>query len=60
MFNAEVIELIGQRMRVRRNAYLTAAGHKRPGVKRGLPVSGAEKEAEALSLRLREVLEGIR
>ena len=60
MFNAEVAELIGQRMRVRRNAYLTAAGHKRPGVRKGLPVSDAEKEAEALSIQLRELLEKTR
>ena len=60
LFNAEVTELIGQRMRVRRNAYLTAAGHKRPGVKRGLPVSDAENKAEALSMKLRDLLEKAR
>ena len=60
IFNAEVIELIGQRMSVRRNAYLTAAGHKRPGVKEGLPVSDAEKSAEAISMQLRDLLEKAR
>lgn len=60
LFNSEAIELIEQRMKVRRDAYLTAAGHRRPGVAEGLPVTDAEMKAEALSMDLGDLLEQTR
>jgi len=42
---ADVLPLVFQRMAVRRDAYLSAAGHKRPGIRPGLPAAEAEKRA---------------
>jgi lysophospholipase L1-like esterase len=53
---AGVMMLIRQRIRVRRDAYLGEAGHKRPGIKRGLQVPEAENKAEELSIQLCELL----
>lgn len=52
----EALKLVQQRMRVRRDAYLSAAGHKRPGIRKGLPLKEAEAQATALTKRLREQL----
>ena len=54
--SAEVSKLVQQRMRVRRDAYLSASGHKRPGIRKGLPLVKAEANAKALTKRLREQL----
>lgn len=48
----EYIAIVKQRLDVRRNAYLSAAGHKRPGVEAGLPVEEAEQEADRLTATL--------
>lgn len=45
----EILEPVRERVRVRRDAYLNAAGHKRPGVKEGLPVDEAERRASQLT-----------
>ncbi len=47
--SAEVMELVQKRMTVLRDAYVSAAGHKRPGIRPGLPIPEALKEAEELS-----------
>jgi lysophospholipase L1-like esterase len=49
----EVYPLVQKRMAVLRDSYLTTAGHKRPGMAQGLPVSIAEKTAAELT---REIL----
>ena len=54
---ADVMMLIRQRIRVRRDAYLGEAGHKRPGINSGLPVLEAEEKAEDISMQLRELLD---
>jgi len=51
----EVLPLVQQRVNVLRDAYVSAAGHKRPGVAKGLPVAEAEKQAAELSLRIRQL-----
>ena len=51
-----VLRLVQQRMAVLRDAYLAAAGHKRPGVRPGLPVSQAQHKAQELSERIRKLL----
>lgn len=55
-----VLDLTQQRISVRRDAYLTAAGHKRPGIRKGLPVAEAEQKAQELSARMQELLEADR
>jgi lysophospholipase L1-like esterase len=50
----ELADLFQQRMQVRRDAYLAAAGHKRPGMAAGLPV----EQAEAKALELTKQIEG--
>ncbi len=49
---AEVLKLIQQRQRVLKDAYLTAAGHKRPGMKTGLPIAEAEAKAKEIQVQL--------
>jgi lysophospholipase L1-like esterase len=53
---AEVLPLIVRRANVRRNAYLSAARHLRPGVKAGLPIDEAEQEAQQLTESIHELL----
>lgn len=48
----EALGLIQQRCNLRRDAYVSAAGHLRPGVAKGLPLEEAEKKADDLSLKL--------
>lgn len=45
----ELHQLVAKRLKVLSAAYLSAAGHKRPGVAAGLPVEQAQKEAAELS-----------
>ncbi len=52
----EIMKLCEQRLAVLRDAYLSAAGHKRPGVKAGLPVPEAEVKARELTLELEQTL----
>jgi lysophospholipase L1-like esterase len=53
---AEVYDLVMKRMAVRRNAYLSAAGHTRPGVREGLPIEEAEEEAQRLTKMIQDLL----
>ncbi|OYW18102.1 MAG: hypothetical protein B7Z55_11270 [Planctomycetales bacterium 12-60-4] len=48
----DLLKLVQQRMTLRRDAYLSAAGHKRPGVKAGLPVPEAEAKARELTMQI--------
>ena len=47
--------LVQQRVHVLRDAYVAAAGHKRPGVAAGLPISEAEAKAKELTARIEEL-----
>lgn len=53
---AELLPLVQQRVNVLRDAYVSAAGHKRPGVAQGLPVAEAEKQADELSEKIRRLV----
>jgi len=53
---AELLPLVQQRVNVLRDAYVGAAGHKRPGIAKGIPVSDAEKQAHELSVRIQKLL----
>jgi lysophospholipase L1-like esterase len=48
-YSEKTHSLVTQRMSVLRDAYVGTAGHKRPGVAKGLPMSEAVQKAEALS-----------
>ncbi len=50
------LKLIEQRMTLLRDAYLDAAGHKRPGIPAGLAVPEAEEKAAELSQQIRRPL----
>jgi hypothetical protein len=51
-----VFDLVRERTNLRRNAYLSAAGHQRPGIKAGLPVPEAEQQAIRLAEQIQEEL----
>jgi lysophospholipase L1-like esterase len=53
---AAILPLVQQRMAVLRDAYVAAAGHKRPGVAAGLPVADAEKRAVELTSQIESQL----
>lgn len=53
---AGLLDAVQQRVFVLRNAYVAAAGHKRPGVAAGLPLPEANKKADELSAKIREML----
>jgi lysophospholipase L1-like esterase len=49
----ELLSLVQQRVSVLRDAYVAAAGHKRPGVAAGLPVAEAEQKAADLTAKIK-------
>jgi sialidase-1 len=49
------LEKVTARLSLRRDAYLSAAGHQRPGIAGGLPVEEAEREAERLTRQILEL-----
>jgi lysophospholipase L1-like esterase len=49
----DAVKLLQQRMAVLRDAYVAAAGHKRPGIRAGLPVSEARQKAAELTEQIR-------
>jgi hypothetical protein len=48
----EVLPLVEERVRVLRDAYVSAAGHKRPGIAPGLSIPEAEAKARELSAKI--------
>ncbi|HEX4143448.1 MAG TPA: SGNH/GDSL hydrolase family protein [Pirellulales bacterium] len=52
----EVLKLVAERQRVLRDAWLTATGHKRPGMKTGLPLDKAERRAGELNAAIDRLL----
>jgi lysophospholipase L1-like esterase len=48
-----ILELVQQKQRLLKDSWLTATGHKRPGMNRGLPLEEAQRKAEALDARIR-------
>lgn len=51
----ELLPLVTERMQIRRDAYVGAAGHKRPGVAKGLPIPEAEQAAARLSDKIQSL-----
>lgn len=52
----DILPLVLERTAVRRDAYVGAAGHKRPGIAKGLPIPEAEQKAMELAARIGEKL----
>jgi len=52
---AEVLKLVQERRRILDPAWVSAVGHKRPGIAPGLPLEEAQRKAEALEIRIREL-----
>ena len=53
---AEVLQLVQQRINLLRDSYVGTAGHKRPGVAKGLPVADAEQQAKELTARIEKLV----
>jgi hypothetical protein len=49
---AKILELVTQRQVLMRDAWLTATGHQRPGVRAGLPLAEAQAKARAIDAQL--------
>lgn len=52
----ELHKLIAERQQLTKDAWLTAAGHKRPGMKAGLPLAEANARAAELDARIRSLM----
>lgn len=52
--STELLPLVQKRVEILRNAYVNAAGHKRPGLTAKMTVPEADKEAEELSAQIRK------
>jgi len=49
----DVLRLVGQRQRLLKDAWLSATGHKRPGMTPGLPLAEAETKAAVIDAAIR-------
>lgn len=54
----EILALIVTRQNLLRDAWLTKTGHKRPGVKPGLPLEEAEAKAKEINAKIAELQPG--
>ncbi len=54
--NKEILPLVQERANILRDAYLGAAGHKRPGIAKGLPVAEAEAKAKGIDDKILNIL----
>ncbi|MDQ1089958.1 SGNH/GDSL hydrolase family protein [Siphonobacter sp. SORGH_AS_1065] len=52
----ELVKLITEQQQIVRNAWLSATGHKRPGLPSGLPLDQAQKQARSLEKKIRKLL----
>jgi hypothetical protein len=52
----QVIKLIAARQNLMKDAWLTATGHKRPGMNVGLPLGEAQSKAAELDVQIRRLL----
>ncbi|MDR3633594.1 MAG: SGNH/GDSL hydrolase family protein [Isosphaeraceae bacterium] len=52
----ELLKIVQDRQRVLKDAWLTATGHKRPGMSRGVPLEAAERQARELDVRIHDLL----
>jgi lysophospholipase L1-like esterase len=54
----EVLKLVQQRQAMMKDAWLTATGHKRPGMKQGLPLAEAQSKAAEIEKEIRALAKG--
>ncbi|MCX6215009.1 SGNH/GDSL hydrolase family protein [Spirosoma sp.] len=54
--SAQVIKLVAARQNLMKDAWLTATGHKRPGMNVGLPLTEAQAKAAELDAQIRQLL----
>ncbi len=57
---AALLKLAHERQSVLKDAWLTATGHKRPGMAKGLPLAEAQAKAAAIGARIEALLKGKR
>lgn len=57
---AAVLALVEQRQRWMRDALLTAIGHQRPGLPKGLPLADAKRKAQDLTPQIQRLVEPFR
>jgi hypothetical protein len=48
---AEILKLVQEKQRLLKDAWLNDTGHKRPGMKQGLPLAEAQAKAKELDER---------
>lgn len=53
--STDALELVQQRVSVLRDAYVAAAGHKRPGIQPGLPIPEAEEKSDELLMKIKSL-----
>ena len=51
-----VLKLVQHEQRIMKDAWLTSIGHKRPGMKRGLPLEAAQRRAQELVAEIRTLM----
>jgi len=51
----EVLKLAQRRQRLLKDAWLSATGHKRPGMNRGVPLDEAKREAEKIETEIKRL-----
>jgi len=52
---AEILKVVQEKQRMMKDAWLTDTGHKRPGMKRGLPLPEAQAKAAELDQRIHKL-----
>jgi lysophospholipase L1-like esterase len=51
-----ILKLVQQEQRLLKDAWLTSTGHKRPGMKRGLPLEEARRQAQGIDAEIRTLM----
>lgn len=51
----EILKLVSQRQRILKDAWLSATGHKRPGMARGVPLDDARRQAAEIAVKLQSL-----
>jgi hypothetical protein len=54
--STELLDLVRERVTVLRDAYVGTAGHKRPGIAKGLPLAEAETKVRELTAKIDALL----
>lgn len=52
----DILELVQRKQQLLKDAWLTSTGHKRPGMKRGLPLEEAQRQARGLDAEIQALL----